>query len=94
MFIGGYWENNAQAALIKLSWKNTLADMTVDIVSGKFDPVDRLNGYQMDDLANQCGLAHTKHKYSWIPETTVIVYEKDHHKLEAQLRSDASNKAD
>ena len=85
MLIDGYWENNLQAALIKLSWKNTLADMIVDTVSGKYQ-AGHLNGHQRDDLRRHTGLARTKHKYSWIPQTSVVVYEKDKKKLAAQIR--------
>lgn len=84
ILITGYWGDNAQSAVIKLSWKNTLADMIVDTVSGKHQVSSHLNGHQMDDLMRELGLARTKYEFSWIPETTLLVYEKDHAKLAAQ----------
>jgi ubiquinone/menaquinone biosynthesis C-methylase UbiE len=86
ILIDGYWGDNVQAALIKLSWKNTLADMIVDTVSGKYQIHERLNGHQMDDFLAELGLARTKYSYSWIPEMSLLVYEKDRQKLAAQRR--------
>lgn len=85
MLIDGYWENNTQAALIKLSWKNTLADMIVDTVSGKTQ-VTHLNRYQRNNVLKHAGLATMSCHYSWIPNMTLMVYEKDRAKLAAQYR--------
>ncbi|MEX2006888.1 MAG: class I SAM-dependent methyltransferase [Candidatus Saccharimonadales bacterium] len=89
MLIDGYWENNAQAALIKLSWKNTLADMIVDTVSGKTQ-INHLNQYQRNDALKRAGLATMKCEYSWIPNMFLMVYEKDRAKLAAQYRGYSS----
>jgi len=83
MLIDGYWDNNAQAALIKLSWKNTLADMIVDTVSGKAQ-MNHLDRYQRNDVLRHAGLSTTMHEYSWIPNMFLVVYEKDRTKLAAQ----------
>jgi SAM-dependent methyltransferase len=91
VLIDGYYGNTIQNALITLSWKNTLADMIVDTVSGKYEDKRRLNVYEEQDLKRSCGLATTNYRYGWIPEVTVIAYEKDAKKLSEQYRGYSVN---
>lgn len=76
VLIHGFWgPGNRQDLLIKLSWKNALADMIVDTVSGKYQ-TDHLNDHERDELLSNCGLVRRNYHYSWIPHTFLIIYEK------------------
>lgn len=74
---GGWY--SAQDVVTKLSWKNVLADMIVDTVSGKFNVSGRLDEYSMDRLLARNALVRERYSYSYaeLPKaTTAVVYFK------------------
>lgn len=87
MFVVGYNKpDNIQNTLIELSWKNTLADMITDVVSGRSQIARYLNGHEMDKLTGRLGLARSRYEYSWVKGADILTYNKDR-KMLAQERS-------
>lgn len=88
MFIVGYNKpDNIQNKLTILSWKNTLADMITDRVSGRSKIGGYyLSGHEMDRLTLQLGLARVKYEYGWVKGADILAYHKDTEMLTQQQR--------
>lgn len=90
MLVDGSFKNNSQDAIIKLSWKNALADMIVDTVSGK-NQVEHLNPHKRQEVLRRNGLATYGYRFGEIQGVHLETYQKDPKKLAAQYAGYSRN---
>ena len=67
---------NPELEALTETWKDTLADMIVDTVSGKTEKADYLSGQEIIELLSEYGISYTKGE---LEETTVQIFTKRAH---------------